>query len=717
MTRWTRSNKLKWICWMVGICTIALLWLVPFAPAAHAEGDSYYQQDELEPALQLRPVAIGRDSMIALKHAAVMPADGGRTLFFTITVANGGGSALSFLDYWVKVLSSSGAEFKAELVPQDKLKKEVPAGQQVDYKFYALVNDTTSLEELTFRVTRWDYSSSELETAVGDIRFPDPASTVMAPVAGSRTVTMGNMPVALSVSRWLIREHDSVVSSRLTLKLTNKGKASIRLPGYQYALRAANGAVYPLESASPADAGAPLLRPDVTEELQLKSDRLPASASSASWDLLVQQIIPVSGELKLNYPLASLRMPTDAADTPPLGETVDYSNAQGIYQLAAEKQRRMPWEDQDILSTDVSVSHRQSDSMPFPAVKAYYELDGGVRVDAKIVQTDRVVGVPPGVSVHVQAVAKIPYTYPFAETKLILEEQVSDTVKEEMAQFKLPPAAIELPQLAFGETQPITGAGRAAIYAPRELNVYTDGGSSVLEAQVEIVNMEKRSNVIPKLTAFFKTADDSLYPTKIREVKQKLNPQGKALLSFSGKLPKELDTKGLRLVIGESVTDQKLSGTDDKADSYINAVEMELASLNDAVSPTLKDVSFYPYSISLSNINTWLDSKQLKINFTYKLTKDSYYETSNEGSKLVIQFADGQGKVNIDETFFLETAPEDDDKKVTLGEHDYRITRQDDSLVFKIESLKQYKINIYHEFQGKRKLLASQLLDWFGTTD
>ncbi|MDF2963816.1 MAG: hypothetical protein K0S39_5551, partial [Paenibacillus sp.] len=108
---------------------------------------------------------------------------------------------------------------------------------------------------------------------------------------------------------------------------------------------------------------------------------------------------------------------------------------------------------------------------------------------------------------------------------------------------------------------------------------------------------------------------------------------------------------------------------------------------------------------------------QLKVNFTYNLSKDSYYETSNEGSKLIIQFADSQGKVNIDEIFYLETAPEDEDKRVTLGQHDYRMVRQDDTLIYRIESLKQYKMNIYHEFQGKRKLLASQSIDWFGTTE
>ncbi|MFD0681693.1 MULTISPECIES: hypothetical protein [unclassified Paenibacillus] len=682
---------------------------------AHAEGESYLR-DEIDPTLQLNQVPIGSGSSFELKSAVVLPADGGKTLYFTMTVTNGTGSKLSFLDYWVKIINASGAEFKAELIPQDKLKKEIPAGQRVDYSFYAPVNDTTLLEELTFRITQWNYSSSELETNIGDIRFPDPASAVMAPIVRSRSVLIGSMPVVLDVSRWSLQQKDSTLSYKLLLKLTNKGKASIRMPAYQYTLRAANGAMYPLESILETGAASLLLQPEVTEELQLKAVHLPVSAASEVWDLLINQTVTVSNELKLSYPMAALRIPTDSSDIPQLGDSVEYLNSQGTYLLKAEKLSRTPWEDQDILTTDLAVSHNQADALPFPALKAYYELDGGVVVEAKVIQTDRAVGVPPGVPVHVQVVAKVPYTYPFAQTKLVIEEKVNANLTEEMAQFKLPPASVKLPYLSYGESQPITGAGRAAQYAPRELNLYTDGNSTLLEAQVEVVNLEKRSNSIPRLTAFFKTEEDALYPTKIREVKQKLNPQGKALLSFSSKIPKELSTKGLRLVIGESVTEQRFSGVEDKADAYINAVEMDLAVLNEAINPTLKDVTFYPYTISLSNIQTWLDNKQLKVNFTYNLSKDSYYETSNEGSKLVIQFTDSNGKVNIDETFYLETAPEDTDKRVTLGEHDYRIVRQDDTLLFKIESLKQFKMSIYHEFQGKRKLLASQVLDWFGVT-
>ncbi|SFL83019.1 hypothetical protein SAMN03159341_110139 [Paenibacillus sp. 1_12] len=695
------------------VLTLAAIWQIPIQPVM-AEGESY-QREELDSSLQLPAVAIGSNSSIQLKSAAVVPTDGGRMLFFTMTVTNAGSGKLSFLDYWVKVISISGAEFKADLVTQDKLKKEIPAGQQVEFSFYAPVNDSVQLYELGFRITKWDYSSADLEKTVGDIRFPDAAEALWAPVSGGKTVQLSAMPVELDVTAWSALAGDSYMSPKLTLRLTNKGKTTIRINGYQYALRTSSGAMYPLDIVLNADKQS--LQPDVPLELQLRANQLPLSAGTDSWDLVMTQPFALTTDTKISFPIASLRISTDPKALPELGGVVSYTNTDGTYSLKAEKIGRLPWEDQDILSAEVSLTHNQSVALPFPELKAYFELDGGSKVDAKVIKLDRSVGVPPSEPVHVKLVAKIPYTYPFSSVKLVVQEKKSETATEEIAQFQLPELMISMPLLTFGQTQSITGAGRATSFSPREINTYTDGASNLFEVQVEVSNLEKRSNIIPKLTAFFKTANDDLYPTKIREVKQKLNPQGKALLSFSTKLPKDLDVQSLRLVIGESITEQRLSGTDDKAEAYINAVQMELPLENTTVSPILKELVFYPYTISLSNINTWLDRNTLRINFKYKLTKDSFYETSTEGSKLIIQFVDSNGKVNIDEVFYLETAPEEEDKRLKLGEFDYRITKQDDSLIFKIESLKKYKMNIYHEFQGKRKLLGSQTMDWFGTTE
>ncbi|UQZ81586.1 hypothetical protein SK3146_00742 [Paenibacillus konkukensis] len=687
-------------------------------PDSKAMAESFgYQRDELDAAARLSSVALSPYSGIELKNAAVMPGDNGNMLYFTLTVTNGGNGSLSFLDYWVKVYSRSGAEFTADLLPQDKLKKEIPAGQQMDFSFYAPVNDATVLSDLSFSIIRWDYSSAELEKKVGDIRFPEEAEAagVFAPESASKTVSMGGMPVALEVTAWSALTNDSFISPKLTLRLTNKGQATLKLPGYQYSLRASNGAMYPLDIAVNGDKQQ--LQPEVPLDLQLKAAQLPAAAADGGWDVVMTQPVTVSNDLKLDVPVTTLKVTAEQQAPQSLGDSIEYTNKDGVYEMKLEKLDRMPWDDQDVLSADLSISHRQAAALPFPELKAYYELDGGVKVEAKAVKTDQAVGLPPAASVHVQLVGKIPYTYPFSAIKLVLQEKESDNGTEDIAQFLLPPSAVKLPEVPFGQPQSITAAGRSTQYAPRAINTFTDGKSKLLEAQLEVTNREKRSGAIPKLSAFVKTPDDSLYPAKVREVKQKLNPQGTALVSFSTKLPVSVDTSGLKLVVGESVTDQHISLPDDKPDAYINAVEMELPRERQQGQETLKQLSFAPYTISLSQISTWLDSSQLRVNFLYDLEKDSFLETNNDGSKVIIQFQDEAGNMTYEQKFYLETAADDDDLKLELGEHSYKMTVKDSDLLGKIQSLKKYKLSVYYEFQGMRKLLGSQTIDWFGKTD
>jgi hypothetical protein len=38
-------------------------------------------------------------------------------------------------------------------------------------------------------------------------------------------------------------------------------------------------------------------------------------------------------------------------------------------------------------------------------------------------------------------------------------------------------------------------------------------------------------------------------------------------------------------------------------------------------------------------------------------------------------------------------------------------------LIYKLETLKTYKLSVYDSFEGNKKLLGTQKIDWFSTTD
>ncbi|TVY10089.1 hypothetical protein [Paenibacillus cremeus] len=707
----SKSIKLKWVL-------IGLLAAAPIAgqgTAAYAAKSVAYQRDLLASEQQLGSVYVTANSFFQLKNAVILPSENGRMLFFTMTVANGEAKELSFLDYWVRVSSSSGAEFEVQLLPQDKAKKDIPAGQSMDFSFYAPVNDSVTLGELSFQIKHWNYMSAALEEQVGSIQFPAELDSVLANSSDSPTLTFGSFPVEAQITKRYLQQKDSYLTPRLQMRLTNHGSASLKLPGLQYSLRTSSGTLYPLDAVVPADKQ--LLTPEVAVELQLKGSLLPKAAAEGDWEVVISQPVAIADDQKLNYPIATLTVPAAVQESIPLGSPVDYTNLTGTYRLQVEKLQRMPWEDQDILSSDLSLTHQEESALPFPDLKAYFLLDDGVKVEAKAIRTDRAAGLPPGTPMHVQLAAKIPYTYPFSSVRLVVQEKVSETTAEDMAQFELPLPNVSMPMVALGDKQPITGAGRKATYAPRAVNTYVDDTSKWVEVQLETINQEKRSAALPKVAAFLKTPDEQLFPMKIREVKSKLNPSGIAVQSLITKLPRDFDTSKLSLVVGEAVTDQHWSGADEKTDAYLNAVEMTLPQEQTTPKPILKNVDMFPYTISIGHVQTTIDNKGLRINFDYKLSKDNFYETNNEGTKLIFVFEDAGEAGPTEEVLYLETKPTDDDKKLDLGDHKYLISKADPDLMYRTKFMKQYKLSIYSELQGKRKLLASKMVDWFTILD
>ncbi|MNR52197.1 hypothetical protein D3C85_1719930 [compost metagenome] len=57
-------------------------------------------------------------------------------------------------------------------------------------------------------------------------------------------------------------------------------------------------------------------------------------------------------------------------------------------------------------------------------------------------------------------------------------------------------------------------------------------------------------------------------------------------------------------------------------------------------------------------------------------------------------------------------------KRLLLGMHEgFRIDINEKDIIYQQQFLKKYTLNLYDEFHGHRRLLGSQKIDWFITTD
>ncbi len=92
-----------------------------------------------------------------------------------------------------------------------------------------------------------------------------------------------------------------------------------------------------------------------------------------------------------------------------------------------------------------------------------------------------------------------------------------------------------------------------------------------------------------------------------------------------------------------------------------------------------------------------------------------------EGRKLIIEIKDDEDKLNFTKEFAFEEAAEGDSSsgaadRLQLGKHlNVEITKQDSEIIYQVQFLKGYKLNIYDSFKGQKKLLASKQVLWFET--
>ncbi|MCZ8511293.1 hypothetical protein O9H85_02325 [Paenibacillus filicis] len=686
----------------------------------------------------LGQVPIGGGSYFEVRNVSMLPDSGSKTVTFTLTVTNGGSSELLFIDYWVRLKTKSGNDLSVRVLPQDKDKNRISPKSSQDISFYATVNEATELNDLIFQLIKWDFSQPNFERALGEIPVPDDYN-IVAKAGESQTIQMAGNPVKTTVKKVLLGKNEKNYTPTVVLTVQNTGSRSSAVPSYQYLLRTAGGDMYPLEAKGIKDL---VINPKTDKDIEL-SGSVPVSVFTEGWQLVIVQN---AADLKLNLPIAFYELPsvTDP-DNVDSGKEYTFTNEKGTYTTQLNAVQRLPWEDQDILTARLTLSDKGPESLPIPDFAGYFMLDDNVKVEAKLIRTDNVIGLAPGASTQIQFIGKIPYTYEFGKVKLVLQEKKgsdggssgSGTAAQTtiLLEFVHRSEMMNMTYNNVGETFKSTGVGRSASYSVRGVTTYSGDTEDMFAVQMEVTNLEKRFSDVTKLVAQFKTSDGTVYPAAVSEIKNKISPNGKVILMLSSPVPRSFPTSGMHVMIGEAVTEDKLTAGDKKPDAYVNAAAFWLPQESYSVKPDLMDLDLTPYKLSINHINTWLDQQGVGLKFNYELSKDLLMQTNTDGRKLVIGLEDEKGQIKFTREFdfkdFEGATPQnpgtgsgtpsgttDDKDKIKLGKvENFEIKVNDRNLIFFVETLKNYKLNIYDSFQGHKKLLASKKIQWFEPTD
>ncbi|MGG1553914.1 hypothetical protein [Paenibacillus ferrarius] len=676
-------------------------------------------------------VTMTESSYFELKEIHLLQDQSGRVATFTITIHNEGSSELQFIDYWVRLKTKSGNQFSARLLPADKDKNRVAPGSTTDITFYATVNAGTKIQDLVVQFLKWDFSQPNFERVLGEVAIPDDYTDV-TPAGQASVISVGGTDVKASITKFVSNKNEKYHVPTVYLSLENVGNHTVTIPAYLFSIRTSEGLLYPMEAKGLKDLQ---INPKETKDIQL-SGSIPVAVAADAWQLAVAETIP---DLKLNVAIANFQLP--AVSQPAggsVGQSYTFTSKSGVYTAQLNGLHRLPWEDQDLLTADLTLSNKGEESLPIPTLSGYFLLDDAVKIDAKLIQTAKVIGLGAGTSVNLQLTGKVPYTYEFSRIKLVLQENeretggagagtsTSNTAATDVLEFSTQAELQAIPFIGMGQSYTSSDIGRRAKIRVQSVSTYEDKTNVMFSAMVEATNLEKRFTNVSKFVANFRSADGTIFPATVAEVKNKISPAGKALLNVWASVPKGFTAANLNLLLGEAVTEGKLSeGEKYVADSYVNPVAYWLPDENTAVASNLKNIDVFPYTISIDNIGTSISDGVFTLQFNYELSKEKMTEINTEGHTLLLVFEDGGGIKRFEKRFDFKDfdvingdSTADEDTKIRLGTRDnFKISIPDSGLIYNTRFLQKYTLSIYDEFQGQRKLLAAQKADWFITTD
>jgi hypothetical protein len=202
-----------------------------------------------------------------------------------------------------------------------------------------------------------------------------------------------------------------------------------------------------------------------------------------------------------------------------------------------------------------------------------------------------------------------------------------------------------------------------------------------------------------------------MFPVTITKIEKKISPLNKASIYMYTTLPKDFDVSDMQLILGEAVNENHFVETGEPT-AYVNPVSFQLPVEDTTPKKDFKDLVLFPYTISFENFRaTFKTADSVNLSFRYSMSKNNLVETSDLEHQLVLEFRDVLGDIHYTTTFTLDKGQ--GDSNLSLGEHTMNIEIDDPFVILKMRSLKTFKIKLYDQLMGQKKLLAENEYEWF----
>lgn len=562
---------------------------------------------------------------------------------------------------------------------------------------------TVNLANLQLLVVQNDESTkADLPIATMNLGTKKGQNSVTA-VDKERLLTIDNSPIATRIDS--VSRNQSFGQSNLSIQfaLTNKGDQAVAVPNYGFEIQSGSKSY----SLTASGLSGVILEPG-QEQMISVDGTIPVIANSDDLELILKTVTgsssstvdtPSTNTVAAAYPIAGYKLPNYIEMQHAIGQERIVKNNDGTFGVTLDAIQKLPWEDGNILATKITITNKGAKAAKIPEFAGSYKLDltalnGSVQLINS--NTTQILGVGEKASVYVAA--NVPSSLNFSQLQIQLLQKIGTDKTTNWVMFSNYGKTSELSTVEEGSYFNLDTSGKKSDLQTRKTYMYKGSSNDIIYTELIMKNRENKQTVPPLLTGYFLTDQGQYYKAEANQVKRSVGPETASIVSFSAKVPKGTVVSNWKLVIGESITDNKFTAADGTPTGYVNASAMELNLDSRDIKSILKDVQLFPYTLSVKEVIGNTSSSGLQVKMKYDLSRDLAFEMGTFQHKFILEVVDSSGA-----RFEKEIELEKD--FVVGGNQSYSYVINDP--IFATSRTGGFQFSIYDSYQGEKTKIAT----------
>lgn len=231
--------------------------------------------------------------------------------------------------------------------------------------------------------------------------------------------------------------------------------------------------------------------------------------------------------------------------------------------------------------------------------------------------------------------------------------------------------------------------------------VYSSSSSDLIYTELEVTNNENHQIDLSQFTGAYQSSNGQSYKASASQIETSAAPDQKSIVSLWARIPKSISTSDIKLIVGEGITDNKLTPIKGEPNGYVNAAALELGgTTSPTLSTTLENMDMLPYKLTVKNAKASLTgSSSVQLSFDYTQTRNMDYAIGEYGHKYLFEVIDSSGH-----TFEKEFTPETDLRVTSGGSASFSIN----DIIYENKRSGTFQLNVYDLFDGHKVKLGSK---------